>query len=249
MKVALQPVPAVMVYQCRAGLGPTDVTPLRDEEVHVWHRPLQPSQSEVADLAKWLSPDELERAQRFRFERNRNEFIFSRGMLRTLLGSYLGNSPADLRFAYSPHGKPSLLDNNPLNFNLSHTEGMMVCAFARHREIGVDIEKIRQDFKVEEIAERFFSIAERQALREIPEHSRYAAFFRCWTRKEAYIKARGEGLSHPLHQFDVSLALGQAAALLGTRPDAAEAKRWVLWDLAISPEYAAALAARATCTE
>jgi 4'-phosphopantetheinyl transferase len=249
MKVALQPVPAVMMYQCCAGLGPTDVTPLRDEEIHVWHGPLQPSHAEVAHLAQCLSLDELERAERFRFEKNRNEFIFARGLLRTLLGCYLGSSPADLRFAYSPHGKPGLSGKNTLDFNLSHTDGMMVLAFARHRKIGVDIEKVRRDFKVEEIAERFFSVAERLALREIPEPERYAAFFRCWTRKEAYIKARGEGLSHPLHQFDVSLEPAQAAALLGTRPDAAETKRWSLWDLAILPDYAAALAAHAAVME
>ena len=249
MKAALQPAPAVMMYRCRANLGPEDVAPLRNGEIHLWHGPLQPAPGEVAHLSRGLSPDELERAERFHFEKNRNEFMFTRGLLRQLLGFYLGNNPAALRFVYSPHGKPSLLDNNTLKFNLSHTDGMLVCAFARHREIGVDIERIRQDFKVEEIAERFFSMTERLALRELSALERYAAFFHCWTRKEAYIKARGEGLSHPLHQFDVSLAPGQAAALLATRPDPEEARRWALWDLAVSPHYAAALAAHTTSTE
>ncbi|MBZ5723300.1 MAG: 4'-phosphopantetheinyl transferase superfamily protein [Acidobacteriia bacterium] len=231
------------MYQCHTGFAPAAIAPLREREIHVWHGSLQPSPAEVAGLAQLLSPDELERADRFHFEKNRSEFIFARGTLRTLLGSYLGVAPADLRFAYSPHGKPSLDDRKTVDFNISHTEGMVVFAFARSRRIGVDVEKVRRDFDVEEIAERFFSVAERLALREIPEPQRYPAFFHCWTRKEAYIKARGEGLSHPLHQFDVSLAPGKPAALLGTRPDAEEAKRWSLWDLAISPEHAAALAA------
>jgi 4'-phosphopantetheinyl transferase len=242
MKVALQPAPAVVMFQC-TGPTPAAIAPLGERQIHLWYGSLQPSSAEVTQLLPLLSPDELERAGRFRFEKHRNEFIFARGTLRRLLGSYVGTAPAGLRFAYSPHGKPSLDATNILEFNLSHTEGMVVFAFARSRKLGVDVEKVRRDFKVEEIAERFFSVAERLSLREIPELERYHAFFRCWTRKEAYIKARGEGLSHPLHQFDVSLAPGQPAALLGTRPDEEERKRWSLWDLAIAPEYAVALAA------
>jgi len=125
---------------------------------------------------------------------------------------------------------------------------MVVCAFARDRGVGVDVEKVRRDFNVEEIAERFFSVAERDALRGIPVHEKHEAFFRCWTRKEAYIKARGEGLSHPLHQFDVSLTPKDAAALLATRPDCIEAARWLLRDLPVTSGYLAALAVEAETT-
>ena len=243
MKPVLQPALTVLLRELALVEIPQAATSLRNHEIHVWHRQLQPSADEVERLAPLLSPDELERAGRFRFEKLRNEFISARGTLRALLASYLGRSPASVRFVYSAHGKPALADNQMLEFNLSHTEGMVIFAFALNRKIGVDVEKIRRDFKVEEIAERFFSVAERLALREIPEPGRYQAFFCCWTRKEAYIKARGEGLSHPLHQFDVSLAPGQAAALTATRPDATEANRWSLWDLAVSPDHAAALVA------
>jgi len=121
----------------------------------------------------------------------------------------------------------------------------VLLAFAEGRQVGIDVEKLRRDFATSEIAERFFSIAEREALRALPQDQRHEAFFRCWTRKEAFIKALGEGLSHPLDQFDVSLAPGGPAVLLATRPDAQEAKRWKLWNIYVPGDYAAALAAEA----
>jgi 4'-phosphopantetheinyl transferase len=119
----------------------------------------------------------------------------------------------------------------------------MLLAFASDRRIGVDVEKVRRDFSTVEIAERFFSEAERCALRELPREQRHEAFFRCWTRKEAFIKALGEGLSHPLDQFDVSIAPGMPPALLATRPDAREVTRWTLRDVEVPGDYAATLAA------
>src|SRR5208283_6416 len=133
--------------------------------------------------------------------------------------------------------------SDTLDFNVSHTAGLALLAFARGRKIGIDVERIRRDFGTAEIAERFFSKAERAALRELPQEQRHEAFFRCWTRKEAFIKALGEGLSHPLDQFDVSLAPGQPAALLAARPHAEEVTRWSLWDLQVPGDYSAALAA------
>src|SRR5208283_3082224 len=132
--------------------------------------------------------------------------------------------------------------SDTLDFNVSHTAGLALLAFARGRKIGIDVERIRRDFGTAEIAERFFSKAERAALRELPQEQRHEAFFRCWTRKEAFIKALGEGLSHPLDQFDVSLDPHAPAALLATRPDAHEVDRWKLLDIRLLGDFVAALA-------
>ena len=160
-----------------------------------------------------------------------------------MLASYLGSSPEALSFDYSKYGKPALSDMyaaQKLNFNLSHTAGMMLLAVARERRIGVDVEKIRSDFNVLEIAERFFSPQEQSRLRNIPEISQYDVFFGCWTRKEAYIKAKGEGLSIPLRDFDVSLD-PESATLLATRPDETEARKWKMLNVPITSHYAAAV--------
>jgi 4'-phosphopantetheinyl transferase len=159
------------------------------------------------------------------------------------VGSYLDIPAARVRLEYAEHGKPGLADipsTVDLQFNVSHTEGMAIIGFCRGHRIGVDIERLRTDFRTAEIAERFFSLSERAALREVPATQSHECFFRVWTRKEAYIKALGEGLSHPLSQFDVSL--DEIAQLLATRPNAAKAQRWRLQNLPISPDFVAAMA-------
>jgi 4'-phosphopantetheinyl transferase len=151
-----------------------------------------------------------------------------------------------LCFEYSEYGRPGLATGSwagDLDFNVSHSGGHALLGFARGRKVGLDIEKIRKDFGTGEIAERFFSEAERSALLDLPQEQKHEAFFRCWTRKEAFIKALGEGLSHPLDQFDVSLAPSVPAQLLATRPDAKEAQRWRIWDLQAPTGYTAALVA------
>ena len=221
---------------------------LRFDEIHVWKQSLSQPPAQVEFFRGLLSPDELERLGRFRFDTNRTEYAVSRGTLRALLGAYLGLSPRELHFAYSEYGRPSLATAGLLNFNVSHSGEVVLLAFARVRRIGIDVERIRTDFNTSEIAERFFSPAERAALGQLPTDDRHDAFFRCWTRKEAFIKALGEGLSHPLDQFDVSLSPELPAALLATRPVADEARRWSLWDIQVPPGYAGALAAE-MCTE
>jgi 4'-phosphopantetheinyl transferase len=219
--------------------------PPGEQEAHTWIGSVASASSCISQFQKLLSDDETARASKFRFEKDRHEFVVSRGMLRTLLASYLGGSATQLRFTYSEHGKPRLDDAEKadhLTFNLSHSDGVILCAFARNREVGVDVEKMRDNFAVEEIAERFFSAGERNTLRTLAAEHRRQAFFYCWTRKEAYIKAKGEGLSLPLHQFDVSLSPAEPAALVSTRPDAAEASRWSLYDVEAPSGYAAALA-------
>jgi 4'-phosphopantetheinyl transferase len=239
-------VPSQLTFDFRSCSGEFSVpapASLLQDQVHVWRAPLPAPASAIPGLARLLAADENERAGHIRSQALHNDFLFARGMLRTLLGGYLDIPHAELRFAYSSHGKPSLAPPaHALSFNLSHTEGMVVFAFARQRRLGIDVEKIRRDFQVQPIAERFFSLTELLALRDLPEEQRHQAFFRCWTCKEAYIKARGEGLSHPLHQFDVAVSPAQPVALLSTRPDPGEADRWLLREVPLPSDHVAALA-------
>lgn len=211
--------------------------------VHVWSAPLDPPEEAVFRCASLLAPDERARADRFRFERHRRQFTVARGVLRTLLGRYLEVDPRILEFRYASHGKPELggrFAGSGLRFNLSHSGEVALYAFTRGREVGVDVEHVHPLDDAVHIAERFFSAAENAAFRALPAEVKEEAFFLCWTRKEAYIKAIGEGLSLPLHEFDVSLAPGEPARLLGA-VDPAQAHRWTLRELDPAPGYAGAI--------
>jgi 4'-phosphopantetheinyl transferase len=251
MAVGIHPEVKLEIHEWKSGSPEPATRSLAVHEVHVWHSLVDPLSPEIPRFQELLSRDEKERARRFHFEKNRGEYVLSRGTLRILLASYLGVPPTELCFRYSAHGKPSLsapVRAATLSFNVSHTDGIAVYALAWNRRIGIDVERARKNFDAEQIAERFFSETERLALRQLPQEHRHEAFFRCWTRKEAYIKAIGQGLSHPLHQFDVSLAPNETAALLSTRPDAAEAKRWLLREIPLPANYIAALAVEADPT-
>ena len=219
------------------------LTPDRGE-VHVWQAALDVPGSRLKDLELLLSADELARANRFRFRKDRQHFVVARGVLRGILGRYLGFPPETVQFRYGVAGKPALAEpfGDELRFNLAHSFGLSLYAITRSREVGVDLEWIRDDFDGLAIAERFFSQQEVVTLRALPADQQPRAFFACWTRKEAYLKARGEGLSLALDQFDVSLAPDESAALLSTRDDPAEAARWSLHALELAPGFVAALA-------
>jgi 4'-phosphopantetheinyl transferase len=211
------------------------------EEAHIWLADLEslPLFENWRDI---LSRDEAERASRFHFDRDRQHFITCRALLRILLGNYLDLAPAAVVFRYSLHHKPSLaVPSSDIRFNLSHSGEKGVFAFIRGRELGVDIEQIRHDFETQSVAERFFSSAEREALARIPPEMSHEAFFHCWTRKEAFVKAKGDGLFLPLDQFDVSLGPGEPAQLLETRPNIEERDRWSLCALEVGSQYAGAL--------
>ncbi len=212
---------------------------LAANDLHVWLIPIDAPPDRLARLGAILSPDEQQRAARFHFERDRIRFTAARAALRRILSRYLRCAPADLAFDYSPHGKPALPGDNPLSFNLSHSGDWAVCAVTLSRRVGVDIELIRPDLASETIAERFFSPREAAELRALPRHEQPAAFFRCWTRKEAFVKARGEGLSLPLDRFDVTLRPGEPPALLRTLDDPREAARWSMAALSAPPGYEA----------
>jgi 4'-phosphopantetheinyl transferase len=222
--------------------APARVQAARDE-VHVWRASCGLTPVEILALRRLLSVDELERAGRFHFARDRDHYTVARAVLRDILGRYTGLPPASLRFKYSSFGKPSLDDGaGGVRFNLSHSGGIALYAVGLGREVGVDVEQLKDEMDCDGVAERFFSPSEVAALRSLPPEVQKRAFFACWTRKEAYIKARGEGLSLPLDSFDVSLAPDEPAALLRTRDDAGEASRWTMRELSPGLGYAAALA-------
>jgi 4'-phosphopantetheinyl transferase len=219
---------------------------LDGEEVHVWRAALARPPAEVEALKALLSEDELRRAGRFHFERDRSAFVVARATLREILSLYVGLPPRLLRFSYNAFGKPELTGvagETRLRFNLSHSGGLALYAVAAGREVGVDVEAMREGVACEELAVNYFSRREAAVLHALPEGERRRAFFECWARKEAYIKARGKGLSLPLDSFDVSLAPGEPAALLATREDEHGASSWSLRELDAGAGYAAAVAA------
>ncbi len=211
-------------------------------EVHVWRVRLDAPWSTSFELS--VSEDDRERARRFKFEGDRHRFIMSRACLRTILARYLKANAAGLQFDLGPFGKPALTSRQnalDMRFNLSHSHQLALVAIARGREVGVDVEFMRADFANDEVAEHFFSPTEVTQLVQMPAGIKTRSFFNCWTRKEAYIKARGEGLSHPLDQFDVSFAPDVPAALLDSRLDATGVSRWSFEDLSPHPAYAGAI--------
>jgi len=218
--------------------------PLTVGEIHVWKALVPGDCSDTALIKPCLSADEMSCASRFHHARDRRRFIAARSQLRLLLGQYLGRAPEAIRFHYNDFGKPFVPDSAGLGFNVSHAGDLVLYAFARKAEIGVDVEPIRDDFPVEDIARHYFPPAEVAVLDGLPDHLKHRAFFDCWTRKEAYIKARGKGLSIPLDSFDVSLAPGEPARLLRIGDQAARTADWSLFDLRPAPGYAGALAIR-----
>lgn len=227
--------------RCEWAAAPAHLT-LPPDEVHVWRAILDVPQAQLQSLRAALSQDELERAARFRFAYHRDHYIAARGQLRVLLSRYLGIMPGQIAFSYSDYGKPALAAVSDLRFNLSHSRDLVLYAFTRGREIGVDVEWIDTSFVSAEIAAHYFSANEHRALMAQPEHLRPALFFTCWTRKEAYIKAHGAGLSFPLHAFDVAFQPGEAPRLLANRHSPSEVGRWSLCEIIPHPDYKAALA-------
>jgi 4'-phosphopantetheinyl transferase len=215
---------------------------LADGDVHVWRVDLEVDGATHAALARLLVADERTRAARVRLASARRRFVVARGVLRDVLGRYLGVAPDALAFAYGAQGKPALAtpsgDAPALRFNVAHSASVAVCAIGRGREVGVDVEHLR-DLDVMRLAARFYAPAEQAALAALPPEVARHTFFRLWACKEAYLKAVGTGVSRPLREVDVALADEPRLAIAG---DAAEGGRWTLRELAVDPAYAAALA-------
>ena len=218
-------------------LRPPESPSLEAGEVHVWRMELEQPQDVLEKFRSTLEADELQRASRFHFDKHRNNFVAARGFLRRVLSRYLDAKPETLRFSYGEYGKPAL--DATLHFNMSHSHGLALLAITEGRQIGVDVEHVRADFATEDIARHFFSHSEVESFGRLQKEEQVAAFFRCWTRKEAFIKATGRGLSQPLDAFDVTLAPGVAAELLRVEED--EASRWSMSDIDVGEDYAGAL--------
>ena len=225
---------------------PGEIT-LGQTEVHVWRAALDVEAAIVSRMYELLSADERARAERFHFQIDRRHFIVARAHLRMILSRYISIAPAEVRFSYSDHGKPMLANgqDRKIKFTLAHSAGIALFAFTRAGEIGVDLELIRPEIAGDDVARRFFSAAEVACLERVPAPARQEAFFDCWTRKEAFVKAKEIGLSLGLDQFDVTLDPTEPAALLRTGWDPDEASRWSLKSIGVGSGYAGTVAVEA----
>lgn len=215
---------------------------LLEQDVHIWFAPLDRTSAELKSLETLLSRDEIARAGRFAFPVDRDRYVAGRGILRRLLGSYVGPEPQNITFVYGEQGKPALANENSsgssefLAFNVAHTRSHAVFAFTRLPAIGIDLECTDREMDFTAVAQRFFSAHEVRELGSLPGAQRSEGFFLCWTRKEAYVKARGGGLQIPLDSFDVSLTPGETPRLR-----AADGGRWLLATFAHEPNCVGAV--------
>ena len=219
-------------------------------EVHVWAAALDATGDRQLRLAATLTPEERERAARFRTSELRRRWTAGRGLLREILGHYLAVEPAAVRFGRNAHGKPMLAGEAqlPIALNLARSGGLGVYAFTSSHAVGVDLEEVREFPEMRAMAGNTFSRGERAALEAVSHEDFLAAFFRCWTRKEAFLKARGTGLLAALDSFDVEVVPDRPAALLRVSGDAAAPGQWTLLNLEPALGYLGALAVGApTC--
>ena len=219
---------------------------LEEKDIHVWRAALDSPAINIQGLYQTLSIDERARAEGFHFQKDKNRFVVRRGMLRMILGCYLSVEPSRVRFCYGRHGKPKLADTSAkrtLFFNVSDSGGLALYAFSHDcQQIGVDIEHVRDIPEMDQIAEKFFTVRENAVFHALPKSKKKEAFFNCWTRKEAFIKAIGDGLSWPLDKFDVSLVPGEPARLLRIEGDLKRASRWSIQELKPSSGFVGAFA-------
>ncbi len=222
--------------------APDQLPCLTPTVVHVWAVRLDSPPAHIDALYATLSADECERSSRFHFDRDRRRYICARGALRQLLSRYLDAAAEEFTFSYGPNGKPSLSGRfrGALTFNVSHSDELALVAIGREIELGVDVEAVRALDDADGIASRFFAPRENERLRSLPDGIRTDAFFACWTRKEAYLKALGSGLAKPLDAFEVTFAPDEAASLL-VYGDDRETARWKLRELAPGAGYTGAL--------
>ena len=218
---------------------------LTARNIVVWPVRITESDSVAARFQRVLAANEVARADRFRYDNLRRSFVISRGALRVLLGRYLAKPPEDVHLRYGVKGKPSVDAGVPIQFNASHSSAVALFAFALGCEIGVDVERIRPLRYIREIASRFFCAEEAAELLSLPVCQRERGFFLCWTRKEAYVKAVGEGLSTPFDGFRVTLRPGETPRFVHLGQEEAP-RAWALHDIEVesTSRYAAALAYR-----
>jgi 4'-phosphopantetheinyl transferase len=222
-----------------------DTPPLAGDEIHVWATTLNAPLHILEEFSATLSPEEKERANKFKFEKHRNQFIAGRGALRAILGQYLSAGPAGLRFDYSTNGKPTLAKEfagTGIHFNLAHSEEMALVAITRLGAVGVDVEGVRPVKNVDELVARFFSPRENSLFQKMPDDEKPVAFFNLWTRKEAMLKATGEGITRSLSLVEVSFLPGEPARVMAIAGDEAAGERWMLRELAPASGFTGAVA-------
>ncbi len=228
------------------GLPPANLK-LRDNEIHIWFSVLDRIILDLYKLFQTLSADERMRAGRFHCYEDKKWFILRHGILRMILGGYLGVQPSELHFYHGKNGKPAITETSggeTIQFNLSHSNGVALFAFTRDHEIGVDIEYIRDISDMEQLVGRFFSAQENELFRSMPKSQKREAFFKGWTCKEAFVKAIGDGLSRPLCNFDVSLTPGESSEVFKTEDGSKETSRWTIHNLKPAPHYMGAFAVK-----
>lgn len=221
--------------------APAELT-LKGTDVHVWRASLVQSEDYVERLFQILSPEEQAKAKRYRFPELQKHYIVGRGVLRELLGKYLNVPGASLEFSYGPQGKPMLagaFEGHGIRFNVSHSGELALYAVTVGREVGVDVEYMKDLEEAESIAEHFFSPREVEKLMSLPKEQRHEAFFNCWSRKEAFIKVTGKGVSYGLDKFAVTLAPDEPAQLLWV--EGIDAANWELYTLDAAEQYKAAV--------
>jgi len=223
-----------------AGFSPP---PLAERDVHLWCVRVPGDEAVYGVILEQLSESERRQASRYRFERHRRAFVSARYFLRWVLSSYVGGQPSHVRFSYAQNGKPSLPENEGgrIHFNQSHSAGLIFCGVVLDAEIGVDVEEIRPIPEDMEIARQFFSPEELLSLRALAPEERAGGFCRCWTRKEAFLKATGEGLYGSLRDFAVSIAAETPPTFLHIHGDASAARAWTLLDVFLELRFAAAV--------
>ena len=217
---------------------------LKENEVHIWTINKKEHINKLPDYWKILNRIEKEKASKYRFESDHNCAVVARGILRILLGNYLNKDPKDIKFHKGEYGKPMLNESCKIEFNISHSADSIVMAFTQNNKIGVDIEYTKKEIEVKKIATHFFAKEEIAALLSLKESYHKQAFYNCWTRKEAFIKALGCGLSFPLDQFVVSLDSTKNASLLATKWDEKEKNNWVLKAFEPTKNYIGAFAVK-----
>ncbi|MRH99226.1 4'-phosphopantetheinyl transferase superfamily protein [Kriegella sp. EG-1] len=214
---------------------------LENKVVHVWLIEAITLPDKLKEFSKTLSKDELQKASKFRFEKDRSVFITARFLLRKLIGNYLNVNPKEIDFDYSEYNKPTYLGNTELDFNVSHSNNQIIIGFSKKLTIGVDIEKIKNDFDALDLAKNVFSNEEVNALSTYSGTSLYRAFYRGWTRKESFIKAVGEGLSYPLKSFSVTIDEDEKASFISIESKQESKQNWQLYSFIPTDGFIAAI--------
>jgi 4'-phosphopantetheinyl transferase len=221
------------------------------ERIDVWVVPLSIDRPTAYDeIRSWLADDELARADRFKFEDDAHRFVIGRGALRSILASYTDSSPEDIRFVYGEHGKPMLGGGFAafrLEFNASGSDKFAACALTLDRSVGIDIECVRPAKDFDGIVERFFSPRERQSYAKLASEEKHAAFYRGWTRKEAYLKAIGTGLMRSLSSFEITLGPDESAQLVADNILGDRVERWTFHDFEPAPNYVGSVVVAGEC--